>query len=251
MKIPGRKVEAVFEERLNRFVAKVNLKGKSIEVHVPNSGRLAELLAPGARAVLRQAANPLRKFRYDLIMAYKDGILVSVDSILPNKLMAALFKEGIDFLLQRGLDFNQSESIKKMLEYDFVRPEVKFKNSRFDIGLGKNDGRGSEAGIKSYIEVKGVTLVENNLARFPDAPTERGTKHLLELIEAKREGFGAGIFFVIQREDAAAFSPNDSMDPAFGKALRTAARAGVDMFACRCRVEPDNIELLETVSIIL
>ncbi|MDI3480930.1 MAG: sugar fermentation stimulation protein [Tepidanaerobacteraceae bacterium] len=250
MIIPGKKVEAIFEKRLNRFVARVDLKGGSIEVHVPNSGRLAELLVPGARVVLRETANRLRKYCYDLIMVYKDDILVSVDSMLPNKLMVVALKESKDFFQQDNYNW-LCKTIKKIEGYDFVRSEVKFKDSRFDIGIGKNDADGKKDSIKYYMEVKGVTLVEKKMALFPDAPTERGTKHLLELVEAKREGFGAGVCFVIQREDADAFSPNDAMDTSFGRALRAAARAGVDVFAVRCRVELDNIELMEAVKIIL
>ncbi|HHW01591.1 MAG TPA: DNA/RNA nuclease SfsA [Thermoanaerobacterales bacterium] len=248
MIIQGKKVEAVFEKRLNRFVAMVNLEGKSIKAHVPNSGRLAELLNPGAMIVLRETENPLRKFRYDIIMAYKDNILVSVDSILPNKLITEVLKNNKNDPKEVIIGKNDKK-IRAMFEYDFVRPEVKYKNSRFDIGLGMKNEMGEKDGIKYYLEVKGVTLVEKNIARFPDAPTERGTKHILELVEAKREGFGAGIFFVVQRQDAEAFSPNDAMDPAFGKALRQAAKAGVDIFAYRCVVEPDKIELQKPVEI--
>lgn len=257
MIIPGKKVHAIFEQRLNRFVAKVNLKGESIKVHVPNSGRLKELLTPGTVVILRELGNPLRKFKYDIIMAYKDGKLVSIDSLLPNKLVKAFLEQGIN-----TFEHNKKD-IDKLFEYDFVRSEVTFKKSRFDIGLGTSNkvpveiekegtyDKAEKGGIKYYMEIKGVTLVEENIARFPDAPTERGTKHLLELIEAKREGFGAGVFFVIQRQDAKFFSPNDAMDPAFGKALRAAARVGVDIFAYRCKVKPNSIELAETIKICL
>lgn len=287
MRIPGKKVEAIFEKRINRFVARVNLMGKSMEVHVPNSGRLKEILTPGARVILREAESPVRKFKYDIILAYKDGILVSIDSVLPNKLVKVFLEDKIRLLKQfEGrtiaplLSFKDFTKLSKLAEeksakeaiagaetaelnglfkYDFVTPEVKFKNSRFDLGLGRENKAGDDINIHAkekdnieyYMEIKGVTLVEKNIARFPDAPTERGTKHLLELIEAKMRGFGAGIFFVIQREDADIFSPNDAIDPAFGKALRDAASAGVDIFAYRCEVEHDEIELTDKIKELL
>ncbi len=236
MKIPGKKIEAEFEARVNRFVARVRLQKKSFEVHVPNSGRLAELLVPGARVILREAANSLRKYKYDLIMAYKNGLLVSVDSQLPNRLLMEAFNKKSPILMEH-------DRAKRLLKYPIAKPEISYKNSRFDIGLG------DENDIRYYIEVKGVTLVENRRALFPDAPTDRGAKHLKELERARHEGLGAGVFFVIQREDAAAFSPNDSMDPPFGDALRRAARAGVDIFAFRCAVEPGEIKLIGPVDV--
>ncbi|WP_222927509.1 hypothetical protein [Biomaibacter acetigenes] len=117
MIIPGKKVHAIFEQRLNRFVAKVNLKGESIKVHVPNSGRLKELLTPGTVVILRELENPLRKFKYDIIMAYKDGKLVSIDSLLPNKLVKAFLEQGIN-----TFEHNKKD-IDKLFEYDFVRSE--------------------------------------------------------------------------------------------------------------------------------
>ena len=203
MQIIGDKIEAQFEKRLNRFVARVRINNKSFNVHVPNSGRLAELLTPGARVILRDSENPNRKYRYSLIMVYKDGVYISVDSLLPNKLILYALKT-------KHAVFKGDLRTSKLLDYPNIKPEAKYGNSRFDVALG--DG----SIIKYYIEIKGVTLVEDRISMFPDAPTIRGTKHLLELAKAKSEGFGAGVFFVIQREDADIFSPNDLMDIKFG-----------------------------------
>ncbi|MCG0276230.1 MAG: DNA/RNA nuclease SfsA [Thermosediminibacteraceae bacterium] len=227
MNIDGVKIDGIFEKRLNRFVASVKIKNKSHKVHVPNSGRLAELLIPGARVILRKADNPARKYPYDLIMVYSDDILVSIDSTLPAKLLAAeLSKDKL---------FDVS--------YEFVKTEVSYGKSRFDIGLGKNGE------IFYFIEVKGVTLVEKRRAFFPDAPTERGARHMLELAKAKKEGYGAGVFFIVQREDADMFSPNDSMDRNFGEALRIAVKAGVEVFAYNCLVSRDEILLFKPLPV--
>lgn len=236
MDIIGNKVEAIFQKRLNRFVARVMLQGKSIDVHVPNSGRLAELFIPGARVILRDSDNPSRKYRFDLIMVYHNDILVSVDSILPNKLLVEEFKRKTSLLKSNG-------KIQKLLEYSYIKPEIKYEDSRFDMGLGEFEE------IKYYIEIKGVTLVENRLALFPDAPTLRGTKHLLGLSKAKAKGYGAGVFFIIQRQDADVFTPNDEMDQEFGKALRYAQDVGVDIFAYKCQVSPNKINLIKQLKV--
>lgn len=238
MKILGKKYEAIFIERLNRFVAKVRVKNEIIDVHVPNSGRLKELLTPGARVLLRGSPNTARKYKYDLIMAYKNRELVSVDSLLPNKLIFEVLAKG-------KKDLIDVLGLEKLTSYEQVKPEIRFGNSRFDLGLGENNK------IQYYVEVKGVTLVENGMAYFPDAPTERGTKHLEKLVKAKQEGFGAGVIFVIQRRDAECFCPHDRMDPAFGKALRQAASNGVDIFSFKCHVKPDEINLIDSVKVLL
>lgn len=236
MIITGEKVEAEFIARLNRFVAKVRLNNEVIDVHVPNSGRLKELLIPGARVILRVSSNPTRKYKYDLIMAYIEKELVSVDSMLPNKLMFEVLTKGSSYL-------PDDPGLKKLCSFPLKKPESRYKNSRFDIGLGK------ENKILYYAEIKGVTLVENNVAYFPDAPTERGTKHLEELTVAKQEGIGAGVIFVVQRQDAKVFSPHDRMDSAFGQALRKASLSGVDVYSYRCKVKPDEIYLIDSVKI--
>ncbi|MCF6097376.1 DNA/RNA nuclease SfsA [Thermovorax subterraneus] len=227
MKIDGEKVDGIFEKRLNRFVASVKINDKPENVHVPNSGRLKELLTPGARVILQKALNSHRKYPYDLIMVYKGNTLVSIDSTLPSRLLAS--------------ELSKKKLLK--LDYDCVKTEVSYGNSRFDVALG-NDGK-----IFYYMEVKGVTLVEEGKALFPDAPTERGAKHMMELAKAKKEGFGAGVFFVVQRDDAEIFSPNDSMDENFGKALRVAANAGVELFAYSCRVTQDEVVLLRPLPV--
>jgi len=237
MIVEGNKVFAIFIEKLNRFVGKVSCDGKESFVHIPNSGRLAELLRPGARVILRESDNLKRKYRYSLIMVEKDDVLVSVDSILPNKLVVNSIKEKVRVL--------RDGKTSKLLEHDFIKPEIKHLDSRFDVGLGNGEQ------ISYYLEVKGVTLVENNRARFPDAPTIRGARHLKELSSLCIRGFGAGVFFVVQREDACAFAPNDKMDPNFGAALRFAMNSGVDVFAMKCKVDENHIDLIGEIPIIL
>jgi len=238
MKIPGKKIEAEFIARLNRFVAKVRLNNEIIDVHVPNSGRLRELLVPGARVILREKASPVRKYKYDVIMVYKGDKLISVDSQLPNRFMTDLLTRGDQHIYRRI-------ELEKLLRFTYIKPEVRYKNSRFDLGLGENKK------IVYFAEIKGVTLVENNIAFFPDAPTQRGTKHLEELIEAKQEGFGAGVIFVIQRQDAEFFAPNDRMDPSFGETLRRAVATGVDVFPFKCSIKPEEIVFDDMVKLIL
>lgn len=228
--------KARFINRLNRFVATVQIEKEIFNVHVPNSGRLKELLIPGAQVILRKANNPSRKYMYDLIMVYKNDILVCVDSLLPNRLL-------YDAILKKHKLLKSNRKTRELLEYEEVNREVSFKNSRFDIGLKIKDK------LKYLIEIKGVTLVKNNCAYFPDAPTLRGKKHLKELIVAKQEGFGAGIFFIIQRKDVSCFAPNFKMDKSFSAALKEAVSCGVDIFAIRCDVCPLYIKLKDFVPV--
>lgn len=205
---------AVFLERVNRFVARVELDGREVSAHVPSSGRMKELLFPGAKVFLLSQPAPARKTPYDLVLARGERGLVSVDSRLPNLLLERALAEG-DPVVFPGLR-------------RFVR-EVRFGTSRFDFLL-------ELAQEYCYLEVKSVTLVRDGQALFPDAPTTRGTRHLYELIEARRQGWGAAVLFLIQREDARAFSPNGARDPDFSRAVGEAARAGVIIRAFDCNV---------------
>ena len=204
--IPGR-----FCTRPNRFVAHVELKGQEEICHVKNTGRCRELLVPGARVYLERGRNPGRRTAWDLIAVEKDGRLINMDAQAPNRVFAEWARE----------------------RYADVHPEVRYGQSRLDFCL---DGQ-------HFVEVKGVTLEQDGRCRFPDAPTERGTRHLHELIRAVEEGYRATAFFVIQMADAEDFSPNDETDPAFGVALRQAAEAGVEIAAWCCRVTPGSIAL--------
>lgn len=222
--------EAIFLERPNRFNARVLLNNEEIIVHVPNTGRCREILVAGCKVYLREELNHTRKTRYDLVAAMKEDKLISIDSQIPNKVVEEALKMG---------------KIGKLKKYNNILREKTFGKSRFDFKLSTDEGE------IYYLEVKGVTLEENRYSRFPDAPTERGTKHLLELIEAKKQGYGAGAIFLIQLKEVDKFSPQDERDPAFGEALRLAKESGVDIFAYNCIVEEDGLTINEAVEIIL
>lgn len=223
--------EGIFINRPNRFNAKVIFNDEKIVVHVPNTGRCKEILKEGTKVFLREENNPTRKTKYDLIAAMKGEILINIDSQIPNKVVnEALINKKI-----KGLE-----------KYNIVNREKTFGKSRFDFRLSTDN----EAEIY-YLEVKGVTLEDNNHSRFPDAPTERGTKHIYELIEAKRQGLGAGILFLIQIDNVKTFSPNKDTDPKFYDALKLAKEIGVDIFAFNCKVYIDEIELKDKVEIII
>lgn len=205
-----------FLRRPNRFIAIVEIEGKEITCHVKNTGRCRELLVEGATVFLEDCGdNPNRKTRYDLIAVYKDDMLVNIDSQAPNKVVG----EYLPILF--------SDIIK-------ARPETKYQNSRFDFYVETEQK-------KIFLEVKGVTLEENGIARFPDAPTERGIKHMQELIACMEEGYDAYIIFVIQMERMTLFEPNVATHPAFGKVLKEAEDAGVHIRCLGCTVEPDGL----------
>ena len=215
---------AKFIDRPNRFIAHVELDGHTETVHVKNTGRCRELLVPGCTVYLEKGANPARKTAYDLIAVDKGGILINMDAQAPNKVFHEWAASG-------GF----------APEVTAIRPEYAYGGSRLDFCL---DGH-------HLVEVKGVTLEQDGRCRFPDAPTERGTRHLHELIRAVEEGYQATAFFVIQMENALDFAPNDDTDPAFGQALRQAARAGVEIAAYSCRVTPGSIEMDRPVPVLL
>lgn len=223
-------IKAEFINRPNRFHSNVLVNGKELKVHVPNTGRCREILIPGCTVFLREETNPTRKTPYDLIAAYKGSTLISIDSHIPNKVVDEALK---------------NKKIKSLDKYTNILREKTFGKSRFDFKLS------TEEGEEYFLEVKGVTLEENGHSRFPDAPTERGARHLLELIEAKKQGYGAGVIFLIQLKEVSSFSPNDETDENFGKALRLANENGVDIFAYNCIVTEDGIEINEKVEIIL
>ena len=218
--------EGKFIERPNRFIAYVELAGKREVCHVKNTGRCRELLVSGCTVYLTRSHNPARKTAYDLIAVQKGGRLINMDSQLPN---AAAFR--------------WIASDKEALGIKELRREVSHGSSRFDLWGVKKDGR------EFFIEVKGVTLEDKSIVRFPDAPTERGVKHVEELARCVEEGYGAAILFVIQMEDVAWFEPNWDTHPAFGEALIRAKKAGVVIKAVRCRVKPDEMYILDEVEV--
>lgn len=216
---------AVFLSRTNRFVAYVEQAGKQEICHVKNTGRCRELLIPGAELYVQRSDNPARKTALDLISVKKGDQWVNMDSQAPNKAAAEWLKNG-------GL------GTKEIL----VRPEYKYENSRFDFYL-ETEGR------KAFMEVKGVTLEEDGTARFPDAPTERGVKHIRELIRCLDDGYEAYILFVIQMKGVHAFEPNDRTHPAFGETLREAAGKGVRILAYDCLVKPDEMTIDQRIEV--
>jgi sugar fermentation stimulation protein A len=219
-------VEGVFLRRNNRFVAEVEIRGERKTCHVKNTGRLAELLIPERKVYLETSQNPRRKTGYSLIAVEHDGLLVNIDSQAPNAVAEEWFRAG-----------------RSGIRWENLRREVTYGNSRFDFLLEKS-GPDEKGG---YVEVKGVTLVEENIALFPDAPTLRGVKHLIELTKARRAGFFAMVLFVIQRKDAREFRPNDAMHIEFGDALREAQRTGVVLRAVDCIITADSIDIDEEV----
>ncbi len=215
-------VRGVFVQRDNRFRAQVRLdeEGAATVAYLPNPGRLQELLVPGRTVLLRPAEAAHRRTDYDLsLINVEEGPWVSLDSRLPNSLVA------------RVLDCGGLPGFER---YPEVRREVALGKSRLDFLLGGHSPR-------CWLEVKSVTLVEGETAAFPDAPTKRGRRHVRELQAAVEAGERAAVLFVVQRDDAQRFSPHDATDPAFGAVLRTAAEAGVEVRALRCRVTPEGI----------
>lgn len=218
-------VKGEFLSRPNRFIANVLVDGEKEVVHVKNTGRCRELLTDRAEVFLSLSSNPERKTRYDLIAVRKGTKLINMDSQIPNDVADEWLKKGNIF---------PKDSV--------IRREVKHMSSRFDFFI-------TDADKKSFLEVKGVTLEENGIAMFPDAPTERGVKHINELISLKKDGFGAYILFVIQMEDVHLFRPNDITHKAFGDALRRADEAGVEIIAVNCKITKDSIEILEEIEV--
>ncbi len=230
LQIEGQVAEGVFIKRLNRFEAIVNVEGDEHLVHVPNTGRLKELLVEKAKVLVRKFDSLKRKTKYGLLLVCKDGIWVSIDSAnVPNKIV-------YEALLQHKLS--------QFKGYSHIKKEIAVGSSRFDFGLFLQQQ-------EYYIEVKGVTLVEDRKAYFPDAPTTRGSKHLKELIALKRQDKGAGVIFIVQRQDAEVMMPNDRTDQVFGSYLREAHRTGVDLWAYRCAIDRSQIIIDREIPVVL
>jgi sugar fermentation stimulation protein A len=231
MKIAAKLIPATFVKRDNRFRVTVRVEGHLVWAHLPNSGRLRELLVPGRRVLLAAAQAPGRLTAYDLLMVDLDGTLVSIDARLPSRLLYETLRQAQDEALQAG-------RLEEFAGYAQVRREVAYGQSRLDLVL-----EGGPDGGRCFIEVKSVTLVKDSVALFPDAPTQRGRRHLGELARAKAEGHRAAVVFVVQRDDTVRFLPHDEADPAFGQALREAAQAGVEVYAYKCRVSEEEVAL--------
>lgn len=216
--------KAKFIARPNRFIAHCELDGKVVVCHVKNTGRCRELLTENATVFLNESSNESRKTKYDLVAVIKNGMIINMDSQAPN--IAA------------------GEYLRQLYPDAVIRPETKYGNSRFDFYI-ENQGE------KIFIEVKGVTLEKDGVALFPDAPTERGVKHINELADCIGDGYKAKILFVIQMKNIKSFSPNDEMHKEFGDALRSAQKAGVEIMAVNCIVTEDSMIIKENIPIVL
>lgn len=217
--------KAYFISRPNRFVAKVSINGKETAVHVKNTGRCRELLTEGAEIWLEKSNNTNRKYQYSLVTVKKGSRMVNMDSQAPNKAVGEWLSEG-------GL----------FSDVKLIKPECKYGNSRFDFYVEYEDK-------KAFIEVKGVTLENEGVVSFPDAPTERGSKHLRELCECVKEGYEAYIIFVIQMKDVLCFTANAEHDPDFARALKEAHRDGVRILAYDCIVAEDEMKIGDSVKV--
>ncbi|WFA07701.1 DNA/RNA nuclease SfsA [Tissierella sp. Yu-01] len=220
--------EAIFLKRPNRFIANVLIDGKEETVHVKNTGRCRELLIPGAKVILEDCSgNPNRKTKYSLISVYKGNMLVNMDSQVPNAVVFDALKN------------NQVHGFKNLT---YLKREVKYGNSRFDIYFENEDKKG-------FIEVKGVTLEDDGIAKFPDAPTDRGAKHVLEMIDAVKTGYIGAIFFLIQMNGPHTFELNWKMDKIFSEAIKLASESGVQILAYDSFVRENSISIDKPINI--
>ena len=212
-----------FISRPNRFIAHIEIGGKVEVCHVKNTGRCKELLTAGADVFVQKSDNPERKTDYDLISVYKNGMLINMDSQAPNKVFHEWAKESGFF----G-------------KISLIKPECKYKNSRFDFYIEVDDR-------KIFIEVKGVTLENDGVVSFPDAPTERGVKHITELIDAKKNGYEAYVFFIVQMDECRLFTPNRENHPEFADVLIDAEKSGVGIRTLKCKVTKTEITAYDFV----
>ena len=211
-------LQAKFIDRPNRFIAHVDLNGIVETVHVKNTGRCKELLIKGVTVILEESDNESRKTKYDLIAVYKENFgLINIDSQAPNKVA----KEWLE-----------------SKDYTYIKPEYTYGNSRIDFYMEKDDR-------KYLMEVKGCTLERDGIGYFPDAPTERGVKHIYELIKAKEDGYAVSLAFVIQMEGVNEVLPNIETHPEFGVAIDDAKKAGVNIVFIKCRVYENRLEYIE------
>jgi len=214
-----------FISRPNRFIANIEINGKTEICHVKNTGRCRELLVPGARVFVQKSDNPQRKTAYDLISVYKGDMLVNMDSQAPNKVFG-------EWVINSGYFKNVT----------YIKPECKYNNSRFDFYI-EADGR------KIFVEVKGVTLENDGVVSFPDAPTQRGIKHLTELSGAIDNGYDAYVFFIIQMKNCSYFTPNHEHHPEFAHALKKANESGVKVIALSCIVTENELKAHKFVEV--
>ncbi len=239
-------VPATFQSRENRFLAKVAIQNKVELAHIPNTGRLGEILTVGRRVYLSRADSPKRKTKFTVILAEMDGTLISIDSTVVNTM---------------ACEFLGNKRFPPFADYNKVAREWRFHSSRFDLFLSKDETvdkfpdkapENSDGEIPDLVvEVKGVTLVRSSVALFPDARTDRGRKHLLELIKLKKLGYRTAVFFVVQRGDATSFAPNFERDPGFAEALTKAKIDGVEIHAFLSKVTLKGLEISREIPVSL
>ncbi|MBS7621355.1 DNA/RNA nuclease SfsA [Candidatus Bathyarchaeota archaeon] len=231
VEIKGNIVKGVFKKRLTRFSARVEVDGKIVECFLPNPGRLSELLFSGVKVALKEAMTVgFRKTVYDLVGVYHGGRVVSVDARVPNKLVFEALKNG---------------DLPEFSGYKVIKPEHSYGRAKFDFFL---EGFGLKPCL---LEVKSCTLVRDGVAMFPDAPTARGARHVLELIKALEDGYRAAVLFIVQRDGAYRFTANDATDPKFGRALREAYRCGVEVYAYSASFVKNRVWLNGKVEVVL
>lgn len=220
-------VEGIFLERPNRFIAYVLINGKQETVHVKNTGRCKELLVPGATVFLEESDNPNRKTKYDLVKVIKENRIINMDSQAPNKVVG-------EWLSENNLYKNTT----------LIKAEKTYEKSRFDFYI-EGDGR------KAFIEVKGVTLEDNGVVRFPDAPSDRAVKHIEHLIKASKDGYDTYVMFVIQMKNVKYFEPNTKTHPKFAEILKKASDEGVNILAYECNVTKTGMNIEKPVKVVL
>lgn len=221
--------EAIFVNRPNRFIANVIIDGQLEKVHVKNTGRCKEILREGTKVYLEKSNNPNRKTKYSLISAYKDDLLINIDSQVPNNVVYSAIN---------------SNRIDELMDVNLLKKEVTYGDSRFDLYYEKGEEKG-------FIEVKGVTLETDGLSLFPDAPTERGTKHINGIIDSLKEGYKSYMFFLIQMPGIKYFKANEKMDSKFANALLQAKEEGVQILAYNSIITKDEIKLNEKVQVLI
>ena len=226
MKFKTSLIPAEFIDRVNRFLGVVKIGSEERFCFIPNPGRMKELLYKGVKVYLRKEEAPHRKTDFDLVLVYHKGALVSIDSRVPNKLLKEAITEG---------------KLSEFEGYNVSKSEPQFHNSRFDLLL-------MNQGTQFMLEAKSCTLVEGKVALFPDAPTKRGSKHMLLLVEALKHG-QAAVVFVIQRDDVEEFRPYHQNDPIFSDSLKQAVDNGVEVYAYRCRVNLDEINIVDSIPV--
>ena len=227
MKLGDRVVDGIFLERPNRYLACVEIDGQEIKAHVPDPGRLPGLMIPGRRVRLVYNPGPQRKTDYSLVLVRHGSIWVSVYPAFANKVVEKELTKG---------------SLSCLNGYENFNREVKHGESRFDFQLEFLDA-------KAFVEVKSVSLVERGVGKFPDAPTQRGAKHLKELIALRRKGYRAAVLFISQRSDARSIISNDQIDPLFGEWLRKAHLASVELYAYNCSVTKNTVSIKNQIPV--